>query len=127
MDKGEVVEYVPEARSSNEQSDIRWSAIVSRSGIFRLVCCVSGKYHEGSSTHKYGAQISAPVSSGCSLLWRDGEAKRGRRIVGPLFSPYEKHRKLGLKYLGPLLQERLRMREEYGNDWEGKDVRTSPR
>ncbi|KAJ3571229.1 hypothetical protein NP233_g3894 [Leucocoprinus birnbaumii] len=35
-----------------------------------------------------------------------------RPIVGPLLSPYQKHKELALKYLGPLFSERLRMKEE---------------
>ncbi|KAF9448769.1 cytochrome P450 [Macrolepiota fuliginosa MF-IS2] len=39
-------------------------------------------------------------------------------IVGPLFSPYEKHKRLVVKYLGPVIRERLRMKEEHGSEWE---------
>lgn len=49
---------------------------------------------------------------------------RWYRIVGPLLSPYEKHKRLSLKYLGPVIRERLRMKEEHGSGWEGKPVRT---
>ncbi|KAF9446380.1 cytochrome P450 [Macrolepiota fuliginosa MF-IS2] len=41
-------------------------------------------------------------------------------IIGPLLSPYEQHRKSIAKYLGPIIKERLEMKEEHGTEWEGK-------
>ncbi|KXN88634.1 Ent-kaurene oxidase [Leucoagaricus sp. SymC.cos] len=43
-----------------------------------------------------------------------------RPLIGPWLSGYEEHRRLALKHLGPVVEERLKMQEEYGNDWEGK-------
>ncbi|KXN88633.1 Ent-kaurene oxidase, partial [Leucoagaricus sp. SymC.cos] len=39
-----------------------------------------------------------------------------RPIIGPWLSSYKKHRKLALKYLGPIISERLKRRKERGND-----------
>lgn len=43
-----------------------------------------------------------------------------RPIIGPWLSSYEKHKQLALKHLRPVIEERLKMIEEYGNDWAGK-------
>ncbi|KAF5360893.1 hypothetical protein D9756_004514 [Leucocoprinus leucothites] len=37
-----------------------------------------------------------------------------RPIIGPLLSPYEKHKKLCLKYIGPIIRERIKLKEEEG-------------
>ncbi|KAJ3562950.1 hypothetical protein NP233_g9256 [Leucocoprinus birnbaumii] len=43
-----------------------------------------------------------------------------RPVVGPWLSSHEKHKRLALKYLRPVIEERLKMIEEFGEDWPGK-------
>lgn len=48
------------------------------------------------------------------------------RIVGRLTSTLEESVARGAKHLGPIIQDRLRLQDEYGDDWSAKPVRTVP-
>lgn len=44
------------------------------------------------------------------------------RFVAPLISPLAKNTRRANKIFGPYLEERLRLSEEHGNNWEDKPV-----
>ena len=60
-----------------------------------------------------------------TLLVYPGRSDRTSSVVGELITKRDKYRRRVTRLTIDLLKKRLKMAEQYGNDWDGKPVLTA--